>query len=523
MIKERKADKKKETLENMSITVSQQETVQRYGSAVNEHLKAYAGVDNETGQQLQKSLKDISKSKINLTYKKINIKQQAGFSAEVKEVARENADKIISGENKTKTIRTDDMIKQSDGRGNTVGGTNEQLYDIADIDKNGVYVKGSARQLKYVGKDAKSCTATLLTKKFDKYRDADVKIEVPSDFYDDIQKELSGRADKYKKYIKNNIQKGDFETAEKHAKKLERVEKTQSNLLKGNLTCKEAIEARIHPIFSTTKDIAKISHQAGIQAAEIGAMIGGGISTIQNIVSIIKDEITVDEAISNISKDTVKSTSLSYASGLVGAALKGAMQNSNNTYIQTLSKSNLPTYIVTTVLEVGKTISKFAQYEIDGTECLTELGEKGTGITASSIGAIIGETVIPIKIVGGLIGSMIGYSLSAAFYNDLVHSLRTAKIAREERIRIEYECNEAILAMRKYRIQIKTLVKDYMCEHISVFDSAFSEMEKGIEADNINEFISGANIITEQLGGVPFFKTQQELDAMMNSTEKIKI
>ena len=252
-------------------------------------------------------------------------------------------------------------------------------------------------------------------------------------------------------------------------------------------------------------------------------MIGGGISTIQNIVSIIKDEITVDEAISNISKDTVKGTSLSYASGLVGAALKGAMQNSNNTYIQTLSKSNLPTYIVTTVLEVGKTISKFAQYEIDVTECLTELGEKGTGITASSIGAIIGETVIPIKIVGGLIGSMIGYSLSAAFYNDLVHSLRNAKIAREERIQIEYECNEAILAMRKYRIQIKTLVKDYMCEHISVFDSAFSEMEKGIEADNINEFIGGANIITEQLGGMPFFKTQQELDAMMNSTEKIKI
>lgn len=248
MIKEQKTYKENETLKNTSITVTQQETVQRYGSAVNEHLKAYSGIDNETEQQLQKSLKDISNSKINLKYKDVNIKQQAGFSAEVKEVARDNADKIINGENKTQTIRTDDMIKQSDGRGNTVGGTNERLYDIADIDKNGVYIKGSARQLKYVGNDAKSCTAKLLGKKFDKYREADVPIEVPSDFYDDIQKELSERADKYKEYIKNNNQKGNFETAEKHANKLERVEKTQRNLRKGNLTSKEAVEARIHPL-----------------------------------------------------------------------------------------------------------------------------------------------------------------------------------------------------------------------------------------------------------------------------------
>lgn len=523
MVKQQKNYKENGRLKNTSIAGVQHTTIQQYGAAAKQHYVSYSGIDNEIESQISKGLKQISESKLNPDYREINIKQQAGFAAETKTVARENAKNIINDQQSYKTVRTDDMIKQSDGKGNTVGGTNEQLYDIARIDSNGIYVKGTARQLKFVGEDANECLTKLLCNKYDKYREADVPIEVPSDFYDDIQKELSERAEKYKKYIKNNIQKGNFETAEKHTKKLERVEKTQSNLRKGNLTCKEAIEAREHPLISTAKDIAKISHQAGIQAAEMGAIIGGGISTIQNIVSIFKCELSVDEAISNISKDTAKSTSLSYASALVGASLKGAMQNSNKTYIQTLSKSNLPAYIVTTVLEVGKTISKFAQYEIDGMECLTELGEKGAGITASSIGAIIGETVIPIKIVGGLIGSMIGYSLSTAFYNDLVHSLRNAKIAREERMRIEYECNEAILAMRKYRIQIETLVKDYMCEHISAFDSAFSEMEKGIDADNINEFISGANIITEQLGGVPFFKTQHELDAMMNSTEKIKI
>ena len=35
------------------------ETVQRYGSAVKEHLVGFSGADNETGTRLQKSLKSI--------------------------------------------------------------------------------------------------------------------------------------------------------------------------------------------------------------------------------------------------------------------------------------------------------------------------------------------------------------------------------------------------------------------------------------------------------------------------------
>ena len=35
------------------------ETVQRYGSALKEHLVGFSGADNETGTRLQKSLKSI--------------------------------------------------------------------------------------------------------------------------------------------------------------------------------------------------------------------------------------------------------------------------------------------------------------------------------------------------------------------------------------------------------------------------------------------------------------------------------
>lgn len=52
-------------------------TVQRYGSAIKEHLVAYGGIDNETGQQLTRSLKSISQQKTNPNYEYQNLKQQA--------------------------------------------------------------------------------------------------------------------------------------------------------------------------------------------------------------------------------------------------------------------------------------------------------------------------------------------------------------------------------------------------------------------------------------------------------------
>ena len=181
-------DKKKNDrlADDIAVATGNIDTVSRYGSANGEHIVSYAGIDNETGQIRSRSLKGIANSKVNPDYEQSNIKQQAGFSAEVKSAARQNAEKQIKGE-KTRIFRTDDIAKQSDGKGNSIGGTNDQLYDLAEVDQNGIYIEGTASQLKFVGGDAKQCAKKLLNAKYDKYRDADVKIEVPSDFFEDVK------------------------------------------------------------------------------------------------------------------------------------------------------------------------------------------------------------------------------------------------------------------------------------------------------------------------------------------------
>lgn len=41
---------------------------------------------------------------------------------------------------------------------------------------------------------------------------------------------------------------------------------------------KEALEARTNPLRFIAKDIAKVSHHAGVEAAKYGALVGGSVS-----------------------------------------------------------------------------------------------------------------------------------------------------------------------------------------------------------------------------------------------------
>ena len=133
-------------LKNAVISGAAAETVQRYGAAAKEHFVAYSGVDNEAGKTLAKGLKSVSQERINPQYRYRNIHQQAGFSAEIKDVARENAKNIINGSAERK-IRTDDL-----------GRVNDPLFDHVKLDANGKPINGTGAQMKFIGASEKDPT-----------------------------------------------------------------------------------------------------------------------------------------------------------------------------------------------------------------------------------------------------------------------------------------------------------------------------------------------------------------------------
>lgn len=506
------ADKneKIKTLENAALEGAASEVVQRYGSAAKEHFVVYTGKDNETGEQLKRGLKDIAKSKVNQDYKEANLKQQAGFAAEQKYTARQNAESIINKE-KTRVHNTD--VKGS--------GDYDQLFDHIITDENGIVI--SQEQMKFVGSNPKACLDKLASKKFQKYFDADATITIPSDYYNGIIEEANKSINSFEKQLKHAKETGNKELEKSLEEKIEKYKKIKESLKDSGVSNSEAMEARLHPKLSTAKDVVKVAHRAGVEQAAYGAAIGGGISFIKNTVAVIKGDKTPEEAGALLLKDTGLAAGTSYATAFSGTVLKGAMQNSESKMIQAVSKTNFAATVVTSILEVSKTMTSFIRGDIDGIQCLEELGEKGTSQLGAAMFAAAGQTLIPIPVVGGMIGSVVGYALTSACYGELLSALKDAKLAHEERLKIEKYCEEAIKMIIEYREQMNETVNKYLTDIRDTFDETIMLADKSIWQNDIDTFIDAANKMSIKMGRKPQFNNFKEFDSLMVSEEMIKL
>ncbi|MCL2096047.1 MAG: zinc-ribbon domain-containing protein, partial [Oscillospiraceae bacterium] len=162
--------------DNVALGVNS-ELLGRYSEAGKQFKVAYDGIDNETGQKLHQGLKKISQGKVHPDYKEANINQQAGYSAEVLDTAKQNAENIKSG-NEKRVSRTDDL-----------GRVNDTKADQVTLDRHGNVVDGSEVQMKFLGVDKKGNLEFLKKVSGKEYSEhyPDGNFRVPSDQYDAIK------------------------------------------------------------------------------------------------------------------------------------------------------------------------------------------------------------------------------------------------------------------------------------------------------------------------------------------------
>ena len=512
--------KKESNIVNSGIAGAATETVQRYGAANKEHLVAYSGIDNENAKYLVKSLKTISKEKINPDYQYKNIHQQAGFSAEVKEVANTNAKNIINGSTVRK-IRTDDL-----------GRVNDPIFDHVEIDKNGEIISQSGAQMKFVGAseaDPKGVDAPLraLNKlqstKFQKYLEKNAKIEVPSDYYEKMRTEADDKIAMLEVQYKHVTDQGNAELADNIKNKIIKLKKIKTNLRQSSVSSKDAVYARLHPKMSTAKSIAEISNQAGKTVAKNAAVIGASASIIRNVVSVVKGDKEPEEAVASVAKDTASSVAVGYGTGFTGSTLKGIMQNADSEGIRSLSKTNLASTVVAVAISSAKTLKSYFSGDIDGVECFEDLGEQGTGMISSGLFATIGQVAIPIPVIGGMIGGMLGYALSSASYGLLVQSLKDEKLAHEQRIEIEKACKESVKMIQTYRNEMEQYINEYLITKMDEFHNAFTNINESLQIGDIDELIAGTNSISNALGKEVQYSNCDEFNSIMKSSESFRL
>ncbi len=388
-------------------------------------------------------LNKISSSKINPLYADANLNQQAGFSAESMHVAKTNAKNILNH----KTIR----IQRTDN----LGFTNDPLADYCIVDSNGKPIRTpsggflGATQSKFLSNPSKY--KKLLTDKwYYKYKKAN--IDIPKDHYPDVMSDLGKEEASLKKALAS--QKGNSDAIKE---RLNRVKDLKKRIGPSSLTKSEALFARKHPTIAAFEEAGCVALNSGLHAAGTAAAVGGVVSGVQNLNRLAKGEISFDDAIASIAKDSAKSAGNAFATQASATMLGGAMKASQNSMLKSLAKDGGPTAIVLAGQMLANNVVDLVKGKLTPSEFVEKTSADsmtlGASLYGSNIGAAIGTGICPGlgTIVGGLIGGMVCSAAMQAAIGPLKKASLDAKLAEQHRDQVKQVIQEFIKQERHYR------------------------------------------------------------------------
>ncbi|NHA47904.1 hypothetical protein EWZ85_04705 [Helicobacter pylori] len=473
-------------------------------------------------------LEEISKRKVNPNYIKQNINQQAGYSAEIKEQAHVNAHNILAGK-RERIVQYDNLSSGQKAQvkklfpNYATPKKNHEIVDYASVDEKGNVIPGTLTQSKFVGRNGEECFKKLLSKDYKKYFENGAKMKIARNHYGDFQRAVNTRIKSLESQIVKQKGLGNFQKAAHLEEKRQYCKTIKAHTRPARVAKGEAIEARLNPNLSTAKDVTRVSHQAGMNVAQTGALIGGGVSAITNIYECIANGKDPMKALKHTLVATAKGGALSYGSAFASSSFGGLMQSSANKIIQSLGKGSVPAMIVGACVANATILGRYFSGKIDKTELLKQLGKANTTLISSGAMAVAGQALIPIPVVGALVGGFVGAILSETFFNAFLKDREEAKLAHQRRIEIEKECHEFIKLLEIYQNQFKEVFEKYFHETTKFFNQSFNELERASYAGDADLAIGVNNKIQERLGQKALFNNKQECWELITSNKEIEI
>lgn len=385
------------------------------------------------GQNGAKGHKAVAKSKIHPDYRAQNLKQQAGFNAEINMVTRDNIHAIRSKSN-IRAYRTDEL-----------GQVNDPTADIVWIDeRTGERIHQSSVQLKFRGKTGAENVKQFLSKKeFGKYQDQ--WLAIPTEQLNDAHQYLTKRINSYNEQIDRLRQRGEVEKAQQILDKKKNAESVKSRLIDGG-SQSDAMNYRLRPLREHLKRSIKEAHVAGKQAAVQGAVISGVLTTPFIAKRLQTDETyTWKEAGSDLTKAVAASTLSSYIVASTTVLIQGQLSASASVVAKQIAKTNMVGHLVTASIDLGKNSHRLAtdsDYRL--IDFLADTSEHITGTLSAAFLTASVKTMLPASVpsIALTIPGMVGYAAGQYIVQELIRLDQEAKLAKETRLEIEAFCLE---------------------------------------------------------------------------------
>lgn len=462
------------------------------GSAINEGIARFTGIENESqlleiqpgvmeqvdimlngfvtvdGAQTL-GLNDLNDWILNPEYKSQNLRQQAGYAAEIISTAKENMIALAEGSELT-TFRADDRPDLGFSK-------NDQYVDKVRVNASGEVVERI--QTKFVGDNGSDWVKRMMTKKFEKFLTTDLvdKIECPSDYFDDAKAYIAQRKNELGSQLERVTADGKADVAESIQARIDKLNKLDDMIEQSTVTMKDALDARKHPKRFVAKLLAPDMIKASVREGAFGAVSAAGLtfitSTVLHGTELYRGEISAEEMAKEVATEAGAAGAIGGATSFISATVANTMQASSSSLISSIGGSCLPASAVTFAVESYDSVVDYAQGVIGADELAYDLGHNAATIAGGAVaggqaGAAAGAVLGPVGgAAGGIIGGLVGSAVaSGAYETAMEYAPETAQEIAEQAETYAKETMDAIAAEYPDQLEnARAAFNDFFASH----------------------------------------------------------
>ncbi len=465
------------------------------------------------------SINDVCSRRINPEFRNSNIRQQAGFIAEILSTGRENMLANIEGTG-ARSYRVDDLPESVRQELRAMGDNynyairNDELVDRIRINPDNTFER---IQTKFVGSDASSCLSELTSRRYDKYFDSMLdgqpivdRIEIPPEYYYEIVSVLiPDRISNYENQLERVLADGNTAAAERIQSNIDRLNAISNTVEASSISLRDACFARMHPqVYAATmfaRGTVVAGVREGLEGAAFTAAVTAGVSTIDNYRLYMNGEISIEDALLDIARDTGVAAAEGFIPDFITGSVNYAFRNSSHSLLQSLSAYHIPTMVISFGIDSYDEISDYAAGEITGLELAYELGDNAMQV----LGATAGATVLTPVPGGSFVGAVAGAALASKAYETAVELAVEYGPDAIERINavadsFKTDASAIVAASIDQVAEGADVVSDAMSEAVSEFPenvavigSEISEQIDSISDAAVEQVQEGAAVVSE--------------------------
>ena len=193
---------------------------------------------------------------------------------------------------------------------------------------------------------------------------------------------------------------------------------------------------------------------------------------------------------------------------------EAVIQTGTFAMFKAIEKGNIVTSMIASTAFASRVIWAYTKGEITREKLFEELNHTALTTISTIYYTGFGQMLIPIPIVGTLMGAVVGFFVGNLLYRSGAITLGESKIvnaAKERKEKIEEMTNTLIPIIQKNRKDLEKYISTYFSERKEIFTEALTNLDVSLGTHNNELFIESLKSINLQYGKSLEEKTFQEM------------